>query len=288
MKKYVSISLILIMTLLLVACGGEKASDSASTEISLQPMEEVLKAPTEVKPNDSTSNSVGLMAFYPNNDPNMYALAGTNTLTLYFENKNIALGDGKIGIYKKSDSSIYTSVSTVDKAKFDVGAMDSVGTSLTGWTSGTKIDVYFDKVFLVGEQYYVLMDEGCFKLGQVLSAAVTNSNLINFGVKNYGIDVSHLGLDKEHNVGDVVSFDIMVDGAQASMFAFKEFDETFLTPAPVNSTGDTTASITFLKGGTQDITCAFYKSGKQVDSITFTFKVKDENASATESASNGN
>ncbi len=286
MKKYLSMSLICILSMLLVACGGKSASDSATQEISLQPMEEVLKAPTEVMPDDKSSNSVGLMAFYPNNDENMYALAGTNTLTLYFENKGIKLGDGKIGIYKKADSSIYASVSTADKGKFDVGEMDSVGTSLTGWTSGTKIDVYFDKVFLAGDEYYVLMDEGCFKLGQVLSAAVTNASLINFGVKNYGVDVSHLGLGKEHNVGDVVSFDITVDGAQASMFAFKEFDETFLTPNPINATSSTTASITFLKGGSQDITCAFYKSGKQVDSITFTFNVKEENL--PDSGSSGN
>lgn len=283
MKKVV-ISLLLILMLIMCSCGKKKTEEKGGAD-ALEPVSEVLEQPVEVVPAAGDDNSVGLMAFYPNNNENMYALAGTNTLTLYFENKGITLGTGKIGIYQKSSGAIYTSVETAQTDNFLIGEMDSVGTSLTGWESGTKIDIFFDKTFLALEQYYVLMDEGCFKLGSVNSGAVTNETLVTFGVKNYGVDTSLLGLDTLHNVGDVVTLNIMVDGEEASMYAFTEFDETFIQPAPLNATEGTTATLTFLKEGTQDITCAFYKSGKKVDSITFTFEVAvpaDESGSAVE------
>jgi hypothetical protein len=119
---------------------------------------------------------------------------------------------------------------------------------------------------------------------------VTNASLITFSVKGYGVDVTHMAHGILRNVGDTVSFDILVDGIGASMFAFRDFDENALTVSPLNSTSDTTATINFNQGGEHSITCSFYKDGKQVDSITFTFDVAmpvDENGNVVQPEQGG-
>ncbi len=287
MKKIIPV---LIIMLVLTGCGAkEETAKKQGNEVDLQPINEVMAGPSEAVPTESDENTVGLMAFYPNNNENMYALAGTNTMTFYFQNKGITLGSGKIGIYQKDGNTIYASVEASDPSKFEIGELDEIGTSLTSWTEGTKIDAYFDHVFLPGQEYYVLMDEGCFELGTVHSNAVTNASLINFGVKKYGVDLSHVDLSKTYSIGDAISFDVKVDGVGASMFAFREYQEAAVTPYPVNSTSSTTASISFIKDGAQDITIGFYNSGKQVDSLTLHFNVVDPvSASSTPALSNTN
>lgn len=276
MKKLVTVSLILILVLAVMSCGQKTTTnDSASSDMSLAPLTEVkLENATEVTPEDSNANnSIGLMAFYPNDNENMYALAGTNTMTFYFESKRVNLGTGKIGIYEQASNAIYATRNAEDKDFFDIATMDEIGTALTGWEEGTKIDVYFDKVFLPGTSYFVLIDEGFFTLGTIKSGAVTNASLIKFSVKQYGIDVSTLDLNRNYNVDDIIALNVLCDGANASMFAFKEYDTAFLEVSPLNGTEDTTASIRFLQEGQPSFTVAFYNSGHEIDSISFTFNV---------------
>ena len=287
MKKYLSIMLVFVLSAtMLYGCGTKKEEAPSQDEIVLQPMVEKLTPATEVAP-VAEENSVGLMAFYPNNNENMYALAGTNTFTVYFQNKRVKVGSGKIGIYDASSNAIYTSVNAEDTNCFDIGVMDETGTALTGWTEGTKIDIYFSKIFLTGGSYYVLIDEGFFTLGAIKSGAVTNSSLITFKVKEYGVDMTGVNLDRVYDVGNVITFSALVDGQDATMYALKEYDQNFIEPTPINGTTDTPISIKFLQPGNPSITVAFYKSGKMVDSITFTFNVAGEPAeAAVEDASN--
>lgn len=282
MKK--SSILLIISVLLLTACGSkQKATEEVQLQ-ALEPMTEVLVQPTELRP-EAEQNSVGLMAFYPNDNENMYALYGTNAVTFYFENKGVTRGEGKIGVYEADSNAIYTSVDVTDSGALVIGEMDSVGTSLTGWQNGTKIDVYFSKLFEIGKSYYVLIDEGVFRLGSVTSAPVTNSSLINFSVKNYGVDLTGLNLNKTYSVGDSISFNVLIDSEYATMYALKEYDSAFIQADPQNSTLSTPVTITFLKPGDPSFSVGFYKSGKVVDSMSFTFHVEGEDAAA-DSASN--
>ncbi|AOZ97847.1 hypothetical protein [Butyrivibrio hungatei] len=285
-KKLVSVILIsAAMVLSLTACGKKNTTDNANADMSLAPLVETLPQLTEASP-EVESNSVGLMAFYPNSNENMYALAGTNAVTFYFENKGIQLGDGKIGVYEAETNNIYSTVDVADTSSFVIDEMDSVGTSLTGWESGTKIDVYFSKIFETGKSYYVLMDEGVFSLGSVSSAPVTNASLITFSVKNYGVDITGVNLKKTYKVGDTVALNVLVDSEGASMYALKEYDQTFITATPDSATTSSAVSLTFEKPGTPSVTIAFFKGGKQVDSVTFSFPVADENGVVASSDAN--
>ena len=274
MKRFVSMILILtLLSMCLYGCGKKSEPKEKGDEITLQPVTEVVTPASEVVPEASDGNSVGLMAFYPNADQNMFALAGTNCFSVYFENKRIKVGSGKIGIYDANSNSIYTTVNAENTDSYVVSDMDMVGTALTGWGEGTKVDIYFDKVFLPGSSYYVLIDEGFFTLGSIKSAAVTNSSLITFEAKQYGVDLTGVSLTRSYQVNDAISFRALVDGNAATMYALKEYDQTFIEASPINGTTDTTLSLKFLKAGTPSITVAFYNSGKVVDSITFTFQV---------------
>ncbi len=288
MKKILSVILtFLLLSVCIVGCGKKEQSDSAATEISLEPLKEAkLTSPTEVAA-EGSENSVGLMAFYPNNNENMYALAGTNTFTVYFESRDVKVGTGKIGIYDKATNVLYTSRDAGDRQSIEIGTMDEIGTALTGWTSGTKIDIYFDKVFVPDTSYYVLIDGGFFTLGTVLSGAVTNASLITFGTKPYGVDATRINFNNTYSVGDSVALDILCDGQQATMFALKEYDTAFLNVAPVNGTESTTSLIHFLQGGTPSITVAFYNSGHEVDSVSFTFNVTGGSENDTDIAADG-
>lgn len=288
MKRFLSFSLIMILVAVsIVGCGKKKEEQKEMEITTLQPMTEVLPQATEVAP-EPEDNSVGLMAFYPNNNEAMFALAGTNTFTVYFQNKRVKVGTGKIGIYDSSSNAIYSSVDASDTERFEVGAMDEIGTALTGWEDGTKIDIYFDKIFLTGASYYVLMDEGFFTLGAINSGAVTNSSLITFSVKEYGVDMSGVNLSNTYKVGDVISFTALVDGTDATMYALKEYDTAFIEATPINGTTDTNVALKFLQAGSPSITVSFYKAGKAVDSITFTFNVVDDAAAEVPEETSGN
>lgn len=275
MRRLVGVGISLTLVAAIVVGCGQNQSTKKQDESAVQPMQEVLAPAKEVIP-ENESNSVGLMAFYPNNTEEMFALAGTNTFTLYFQNKQIEPGEGKIGVYNAQSNAIYTSVEATDKDKFDVEVMDDIGKSLTGWEDGTKIDIYFDKVFMPGTSYYILMDEGAFNLGEVKSEAITNSSLITFSTKNYGVDMAGVNFDKNYNVGDSVSFTVLVDGEDSTMYALKAYDTSFIEASPINGSSDTDLALKFLKKGNPSITISFYKSGKTVDSITFTFNVESE------------
>ena len=275
MKKFLSLTLIsVLLATTLIGCGKKKEVEE-QPEVVLEPLKEVVTPATEVVP-ESEPNSVGLMAFYPNNNENMYALAGTNTFTVYFQNKRVKVGTGKLGIYDAESNAIYASVNAEDTNCFEIGTMDSIGTSLTGWEDGTKIDIYMSKVFLPGGSYYVLIDEGFFTLGSISSGAVTNASLITFNAKPYGVDLTGTYMNKVYDVGDETSFQVLVDGQEATMYAVKEYDQSFIEATPINGSEDTTLRLKFLRPGTPSIKVAFFKSGKIVDSITFTFDVEGE------------
>lgn len=277
MRKSLFAILVACIMLITCSCGKGTSSDSAGASISLEPLKEKpLSAATESLPADNTSNSVGLMAFYPNADKNMSALVGTNTFTVYFENKGVAVGIGKLGVYDANSNAIYSSVSAEDTSKYEISEMDSIGTALTGWDTGTKIDIYFDKTFEKDHDYYVLIDEGFFELGKVPSGAVSNASLITFSAKPYGVDLSSIDFEKNYSVGDTVQLQVFVDGEEASLFAFSEYDSNFIEPTPDTTTEDSIASIKFTKEGKPSISISFFKDGHRVDSISLTFNVNEE------------
>lgn len=283
-----SLSVILILILLcltITSCGNKNASDQGTsagnqTPVELAPMTEKITPASEAKPT-SDENSVGLMAFYPNSsNENMYALAGTNTLTFYFQRKRVKLGSGYLYLYDAIYDENYDTVSASDSAAFNIKDIDEIGKTMTGWNEGTMIDVYFDKPFLAGGKYYVLIDEGFFMLGAFRSRAVDVSKreLITFGVKNYGIDAASVNLNRDYHIGDTINMNVIVDGEQSTICALKEYDTNFLSASPINITADgtsdaTTLSISFKQAGTPSITLEFCKAGKTVDTISFNFNV---------------
>lgn len=196
-KKIIPFTLILAMCAMSAAGCGKKTEEPVQEQIELAPLEEKkLDASEEMTIAKTAPNSVGNMMVYPSGYDDTGCLYGTNTLTFYFENEGVMPGGGLIYVYESPSGANVSSVSTSSAGNVTVSSMDEGGKEYTGWDSGTKIDVAFSEGFEMGKNYFVLLDPGCFKMGENLSKAVSNASLITFRVKDYGFDFDETELSE--------------------------------------------------------------------------------------------
>ena len=274
----------------LMACGKNKDLESSSYD-SLEPLIEDKSAILETSSGsenmtESAPGTVGLVTMYPNTQ--MDAIIGGNSLTFYFQNNGIMHNNGNIGLYDAATNEIIAFVNSSDKEHCIINPIDEAGKNLTGWENGTMATLYFtdsnssvEYCFEKGKSYYVLMDEGCFKLDSIPSAAVTNVSSFSFKCAQYGLSGS---LVQHYKVGDIISFNVLVDGNSAVLASIKDYDSNLLTVNASDANGtacdisalkDTsTINISFLKDAVPSITVCFYNSsGKEIDSVTLNFAV---------------
>lgn len=288
LNKMIILVLLICLSTVFIACSNNQNTDLSATNISVEdvtlaPLVESSSAAAEASLNADNTNSVGPMAFYPNSNEYMMALAGTNSFTFYFKNSNIVLGEGKIGVYDADTGVVYTTVSATDTDRCKVyDELDEAGEELTSWQDGTMIEVYFPKTFEKGKSYYILMDEGVFMLGSIKSKAVTDASLIAFGTKDYGISADIKSIYKS---GETVTFTIYVDGTACTRANIKEYDTNYITLSSAGFTEDSTVTLTLLKDGNPSFTISFLKDGVEVDSLSLTLSVGDVTADSAASSS---
>jgi hypothetical protein len=276
-KKFLSFMLISAMALspaLGCGCGKPAAQEEVpadtSTELSLAPLTEdhgkaLEEGDAEIA---SAANTVGLMACYPNSNTDMYALAGSNEVTFYFQNQGITGGAGRVGVYDQMTSALYATASPGTDGH--VSELDDNGKELTGWESGTKIDVFFDRTFQAGKTYYILLDAAAFMFDQVESEPVANASLITFGVKEYGITGD---LYEDYDVGDTISINVVL-GGDAKTAQLKNYDTAQITPTASTFTQSESFDITFNEASSPKFTIAFFDdAGQQIDSMDFAFGI---------------
>ncbi|MBQ8953988.1 MAG: hypothetical protein IJ048_07710 [Clostridia bacterium] len=172
------------------------------------------------------TTTMGYILLYPRLNV-MAAEHFCDTLTLYLPREDVKLATGKLHLYSGRN----------EIASFDFGDADHVRlhqlteTELDQlmWGSGVCIEVFLDTSLKIGENYYVLMDEGCFTTtdGTLKSLQITNPEAWrpvvagDYGVSNlyYAKAPAEGGAQNaapsyviHPMAGDVITFELLMGG----------------------------------------------------------------------------
>ncbi len=286
MKRF----MILLLCLFLTGCSssgktaedvmnGEEVSDVPDAP-DLEPLreDEDYQISSEAEAVEAEEDSVGLMAFYPNGQGALSALAGMNTFTFYFERNDVVPGSGRIGLY---DADAYSDplcsvVDVSDSEHFKILPIDENGVNISNFENGVMAIVTFDVQFEPGKNYYVLLDNGCFKRSDIVSTGIANASYITFSVKDYGIKGR---LEQSYPVNSDTSVSVLL-GGEASAASMIDYNSSFLSFSPATFSESGSETISFLRKTEENMpvscTLAFYDDkGQKIDSCSFYFDIED-------------
>lgn len=271
-RKFMIVATALILAFCTVSCGKKEAEDDVIEipEEQLAPLEEKVTSPAlESQVPASDPNSVGNMVYYPNSNEFLGALAGSNTLTLYFEKGGISSGKGRVTIYNDDDYSTlsYVDVDNPDSCRME--PIDNNGVQLSGWEGGTQATLFFPTSFQAGRKYFVLMDAGCFRSGDIESKAVVNPSLMTIVTKPYGIASD---VKDKYNFGDTAILSVLV-GGDCRRVLVQDYDSSAVLPSQTMMTSSGEIYFTFMKEGTWSFKVSFYDDANEIDSVTYTVDV---------------
>ena len=283
MNKCVAVVSVLLMALAVASCGKKEEEAVEIPEEQLAPLEEKVTSPAEeAQVPASDPNSVGNMVYYPNSNEFLGALAGSNTLTLYFEREGVTTGSGRISIYNDGDYSLLAYVDVSDSSSCRMEPIDNNGVQLSGWEKGTQATLFFPKPFQAGGKYFVMMDAGCFKYNDFESKAITNPSLMTIVAKPYGIASD---VKDKYNFGDTAILSLLV-GGDCQRVLIQDYDSSAVLPSQTMMTSSGEVYFTFMKEGTWSFKVSFYDDANEIDSVTYTVdvaptagEVKHDNAS---------
>lgn len=270
-KRVVAVLLSVMVAAVLVSCGKKEEEEHVDTsEMELAPLEEKAVSPAvESQAPESDPNAVGNMVYYPNSNEYLGALAGSNTLSLYFEKSGVTSGTGRITIYDESDYSMLSYVDVSDTSACRMAPIDNNGVQLSGWENGTQATLYFSKPFEAGKNYFVLMDAGCFKYESFESLAITNPSLMTIHTKEYGIASD---IRDRYNFGDTATLSLIVGGA-CKRVLIQDYDSAAVLPSQTMLTSSGDVYFTFTKDGTYSFKVSFYDESLEIDSVTYSVTV---------------
>lgn len=265
---------ILLLPLMALLCGCGAKADAAvikETEQELITTRETLEAAKEVYVAEQDSNVVGAVSYYPTDDVNTGAIAGTNCLTLFFANENVVAASGKVALYEKDTSRKVAMIDVSDTERCVVSPLNERNYDYAGFRAGTQVDLYFDFPFEAGKRYYALLDPACFQMGRIFSKAVLDSNLIVFQTKDYGFKGD---LRSVYHTNDFANFEINLGKTAQKAVITHEPEQLSIVHPEI--TKDTTEKplITFLQEGNPSMTVTFYGMGDSVlDTVIVTYDV---------------
>ncbi len=194
---------------LLSGCAKAPADSALTAEAKPELMElkETLIAAKEVYVPEQEMNVVGSVAYYPGLEAHTLAIAGSNCISLFFQNENVTQGSGTIALFETDTQKKVAALEASDTTHVVVSDLTDEGKVHSGFATGTQVDIFFDYPFAAGKSYFVLMDGGCFLLGRVASKAVTDADLLVFGVKDYGFAGDWRSI---YHPSDFAFFDILL------------------------------------------------------------------------------
>lgn len=268
MKKKMILALILI--LMLSGCGKKEEAPAEEQPVELAPLKEDVVSPAvESQAPTSDPNAVGNIVYYPNNNEYLGALAGSNTLTIYFEKSGVMSNTGRISVYDEVDYSLLSYVDVSDSSSCKMSTIDNNGMQLSGWEDGTMATLYLSKPFVEGHKYFVLMDAGCFTCGDFESKAITNPSLMTIVTKEYGIASD---VRDKYNFGDTATLSVLT-GGDCKRILVQDYDSEAVLPSQtmLSSSGD--IYFTFTKEGKWSFKISFYDDSTELDSVTYTVDV---------------
>lgn len=270
-NKRVMVGMFIAFSVIMAACGKKEDKALVDDEaIELAPLKEETVAPAvESQVPDSDPNAVGNIVYYPNSNEYLGALAGSNTLTLYFEKDGVTSGTGRVTVYDEADYSMLSYVDVSDSSSCKMAPIDNNGVQLSGWDSGTQATLYFSKPFIADHRYFVLMDAGCFHYNEFESKAITNPSLMTITAKPYGIASD---MRDKYNFGDTATLSV-ITGGDCKRVLIQDYDTDAVLPSQTMLTTSGDVFLTFMKAGKCNFRICFYDNSSELDSITYTVDV---------------
>lgn len=278
MKKKICLFSLLTITLLLSGCGREAMAQNTregATEELIQMRETLLPAEETFVPEDEL-NTLGTVAYYPNLREDSYAVAGSNCISLFFRSTQVVQQSGQIALFEKDTRKKIASLDVSDQENVILSPLSEEGKRISSFEEGTQADIYFDYAFDAGKTYFVLMDPGCFSMGRVTSKAVTDAEMINFSVKQYGFS----GVMRSvYHPQEFLFFDVVLGGGtNRAEMVWNEDELSVIQPVITTESianGEYLGKpmITFLSYGKPVLTVNYYKGEELVDTVDMTFEV---------------
>jgi hypothetical protein len=270
-NKRVMVGMFIAFSVIMAACGKKEDKALVDDEtIELAPLKEETVAPAvESQVPDSDPNAVGNIVYYPNSNEYLGALAGSNTLTLYFEKDGVTSGTGRVTVYDEADYSMLSYVDVSDTSSCKMAPIDNNGVQLSGWSSGTQATLYFSKPFIADHRYFVLMDAGCFHFNEFESKAITNPSLMTITAKPYGIASD---IRDKYNFGDTATLSV-ITGGDCKRVLIQDYDTEAVLPSQTMLTSPGDLYLTFMRDGRTSFKVSFYDDSTELDSITYTVDI---------------
>ena len=270
----------LLIAMALSGCTSKaEAADRKNDDSDLMQMKETLASAQEIYVPEQDTNVVGSVSYYPNTGVASSAVAGSNCVSLFFQNNNVLANEGTISLFEVDTQKKVASIRAEDDTHVMISEITKTGMEYAGFESGTQADLYFDYPFEAGKSYFVLMDSACFKLGRVFSKAVTDADVIVFRTKDFGFAGDWRSI---YHTNDFAFFDILL--GRTIDYVEITCDPSMISIVhPVITREDLEIEeendhgskplITFLQEGNPEITVTFYRDEEIVDSIRVGFEV---------------
>ena len=224
MKKLIAFVLVCLL-----CCPAALAAEWAEGRSAAQPYEGV--------PEINLSESMGYAVRYPRDK--MPARVFCDTVQIYLPREDIVRGEGKLTVHRGKER--LAVIDFADEASVTVEPLSEEVCANLRWGGGTCISAKLPVSLSLTEEYYITMDEGCFRTvdGNLPNPPITENAqerwIVTFegdyGVSGLyyskGLDGDKVGdtilADAVQN-GDKLTFDLVIGGDAVAAVVFSDND----------------------------------------------------------------
>lgn len=199
------------------------------------------------------SATMGYILLYPRAGV-MPAEHFCDTLTIYLPREDVKLAEGIARLY--SGSAVVASFDFADPERVRLRKLTETELDSLMWGGGVCIEMFLDESLKIGENYYVLMDEGCFTTsdGALKSLAITNPEAWKIAVNgDFGInslsytapagDGAQPGRRVSPKVGDAIRFDLLMGGDARHAVIYSDNDSVSFEKRDYTESGVVTGEV---------------------------------------------
>ena len=165
------------------------------------------------------------------------ALAGFDTISIYFERENVQAGTGTVTVYD-GKGNIFFQGDMADMDQTDNGKPDEKTLAYYNWKTGTRIKMQLGKKLQIGETYTVEIEEGAFVAGDLKRAKIAQDDW-KIVCPDYGMGESNA--TAEVKIGEKVTQEIIVgDSVERVVIEADEEATGEISPSELTESGTVT------------------------------------------------
>ena len=200
------------------------------------------------------SKTMGYVLLYPRATV-MSAPHFCDTLTIYLPREDIKLAQGKARLYRGRTE--VASFDFADPTHVHLRKLTETELNQLLWGSGVCVEMYMDVSLTIGENYHVLMDEGCFTTtdGTLKSLMITNPDAWKVDVVgDYGLNSVYYApattggarpsYHVQPEVGDEIHFSLKMGGDAKMAVIYSDNDSVFFETRTFTESCAVTGTVT--------------------------------------------